>query len=287
MQSRIWMVYLAMTFALVGLATQPALGEPAAPPPAATQVRTAGAATPTPVTAQAAALRSANVRAGPGTQYAVIGGLKPKEAVTLIGRNNKQTWLLVRTAQLEGWVLASLLKTGKTTGLPVRTSTAPTVTPAARATTAAAEGPPVAGPVACGASVPAPANLQEGVRPVGNIPGWGTVSVTEWTWTWDGLPQVQGIYWYFDLQLLHSDQPGAPVIATVPIFGGIPGLGQMPAHQGNVWSASDYQVRDIFQKACPGGQQCPLFMRVQVAMRDAAGQFQCFVSGPSNLVRIW
>ncbi|MCE7986309.1 MAG: SH3 domain-containing protein [Caldilinea sp. CFX5] len=69
-----------------------------------------------------------NVRSGPGTNYARIGGVKQGDQLAVLGQNNNCAWLLVRTPQnLEGWVAGS--PTYVT--LPVACSTIPPATPVA------------------------------------------------------------------------------------------------------------------------------------------------------------
>jgi len=50
-----------------------------------------------------------NVRSGPGTDYEVVGRIAASECVTLQGRNQDTSWVLVNAQNTSGWVLASLL----------------------------------------------------------------------------------------------------------------------------------------------------------------------------------
>ncbi|MFN2189043.1 MAG: SH3 domain-containing protein, partial [Candidatus Promineifilaceae bacterium] len=60
--------------------------------------------------ADAAASAPANVRNGPGLAYGIIGGLDVGEKVSLIGRNEDQSWFQIRMSDdSEGWVFAQLL----------------------------------------------------------------------------------------------------------------------------------------------------------------------------------
>lgn len=74
--------------------------------------------------ATATVARNANLRAGPGTNYAVVGGLKAGAAVTIVGSNATGDWY-----QLDGgqWIAAFLVK-----GV---TGDVPTVVPSATITT--------------------------------------------------------------------------------------------------------------------------------------------------------
>lgn len=91
--SRIVTVLLAL-FILLGNATYPA----------------------TPVLAQSTALKAsatkaANLRAGPGTTYAVVGGLKAKEEFEIAARNADGSWFQIKKKDgLIGWVAAFLVK---------------------------------------------------------------------------------------------------------------------------------------------------------------------------------
>ncbi len=49
-----------------------------------------------------------NVRSGPGTTYARIGGVKKGDVLSVVGQVNNCAWLQIRTAQnLDGWVAGS------------------------------------------------------------------------------------------------------------------------------------------------------------------------------------
>ncbi len=88
-------------------------------PPTATPTVTP---TPTPLRAQAA--RNANVRAGPGTDFAIVGALAIGDQVTILGRSD-DWYELTGPDALTGWVAASLLTID-----PVTADAVPTVTPA-------------------------------------------------------------------------------------------------------------------------------------------------------------
>jgi uncharacterized protein YgiM (DUF1202 family) len=54
-----------------------------------------------------------NVRAGAGTNQAIVARAKEGEQVTVIGKNDAGTWLRVRTAGgQEGWVSAEFVRVG-------------------------------------------------------------------------------------------------------------------------------------------------------------------------------
>jgi hypothetical protein len=61
-----------------------------------------------------------NVRAGPGTNYAVVTVLGPGEPIALLGRSTDSTWANVMTPdETQGWVRADLLSIPPATDLPV------------------------------------------------------------------------------------------------------------------------------------------------------------------------
>jgi hypothetical protein len=93
---------------------------------------------PTPTAdASPKAIQPGNLRAGPGTNYAVIGSVKVGDKLRVTGRSNDQQWLQIATDGGEAWISASLVESLPIVNLPVKTSAAPTVAP-----------PPTAKPVA-------------------------------------------------------------------------------------------------------------------------------------------
>jgi hypothetical protein len=59
---------------------------------------------------QGAVNEDANLRAGPGTGYAKVGGLKKGSTVTVIGRNEAGDWLVVQVQGIpQAWVAAFLV----------------------------------------------------------------------------------------------------------------------------------------------------------------------------------
>jgi len=85
---------------------------------------------------QVVASTTVNVRAGPGTNYPVIGSLSPDEPVSVVGRNEAGTWWQVQLpGGSTGWVAASVVEATAVAGVPVAPAppppapTAPAVTP--------------------------------------------------------------------------------------------------------------------------------------------------------------
>ncbi|HSN73557.1 MAG TPA: SH3 domain-containing protein [Anaerolineae bacterium] len=296
----------------------PSTATPTEPPPTATHTATPRPPTPTappptdtptatPTTApQPQTVRSANLRAGPGTNYAVVGSADAQQTIEPLGRNTAGDWLQIQSASGEAWIAAFLVENVDAAGLPVRESTAPTVTlvPQAPAATPApvTQAPPAAGAVACGAILPAPTDLQliDKVTGITTFPGsygfTATQTVKLLSWRWDALDRVRGLDWYFDLQYMLGSQPGNPVLRTIPITPNtsttpLPYV-DVPPYANGVWTimATDtWQGASIspefFSVTCPPGEpRCPLHARVQVALRDGNGNFACFISPPSNAV---
>ncbi len=83
-----------------------------------------------------------NVRAGPGTNYAIVGKLRSGDQVQITGRNEAGTWLQVvysAAASEPGWISAQYAEViGDVTKAPIATTTAqplaPTATPPPRST---------------------------------------------------------------------------------------------------------------------------------------------------------
>lgn len=99
---------------------------PAASPTATTQPATQ----PAPQPAGPYARQAANVRAGPGTNYPIISGLKSGDPVDIIARNPGGDWFQIQLpGGGEGWVAASLIANASTAGLPVAANIPPSPTP--------------------------------------------------------------------------------------------------------------------------------------------------------------
>ena len=56
-------------------------------------------------------VEGANLRAGPGTDFPVVGGLYQNERAALLGRNQTGDWLQVQLPASLGWIFASLVQT--------------------------------------------------------------------------------------------------------------------------------------------------------------------------------
>ena len=299
----------------------PATATPTEPPPSATATAAPQPPTPTsvPPTAtptpaptdtptaapQPQTVRSANLRAGPGTTYAVVGSATAQEAMEPLGRNEAGDWLQIGTAAGEAWIAEFLVENVDVAALPVRQSTAPTLTPVPPppvvASAPAAPPEPASGSVACGTILSAPQDLRYTDGAVTIVQAPQPIGPASWTqknltWRWDGLDQVSGHDWYFDLQFMLGGQPGNPVLRTMPL-GPSPNnppvaILSMPSHSDGVWTmiapGSNWTGGadpGFFAATCPSGEpRCPLHVRVQVALRDSNGAFACFISAPSNAV---
>ena len=79
-----------------------------------------------------------NLRAGPGTNYSVIGSVKAGDVLGVSGRNSDGSWLLVTPSGGEAWIFAQLVEPVSAASLPVKTSTAPTAVPVVQPTAAPA-----------------------------------------------------------------------------------------------------------------------------------------------------
>ena len=82
---------------------------------------TAPAATPTPAPqisgpALTVIVEAANLRAGPGTDYPVVGGLYQNAQAPLLGRNQTGDWLQIQLPEGPAWIYAPLVQT--TTPIP-------------------------------------------------------------------------------------------------------------------------------------------------------------------------
>ena len=234
--------------------------------------------------------RSANLRAGPGTNYGIAGSAAAGEAVEPIGRNQAGDWLQVRTAAGEAWIAALLVESVDAGTLPVRESTAPTVAPPAQTPTAPPPlAAPAAGPLPCGASLPAPADLHYTDGAVTIIRA-GPIGTASWTqknlsWRWDALDQVRGLDWYVDLQFMNGGQPGSALLRTEPLPLQAPGADGLWTIMAPGTNSTGGTEPEVLKATCPPGEpQCPVHVRVQIAIRDSNGAFACFISPPSNAV---
>lgn len=89
--------------------TATANNAPSAPTPTATPTATRSllpTTTPTPAVAQASVTNNANLRAGPGLEFATIGGTVAGQTITIVGRNQDGSWFQLDNG---GWVAAFLV----------------------------------------------------------------------------------------------------------------------------------------------------------------------------------
>lgn len=130
----------------------------AAPAATATEAPTATPADAQPTAAPSGAalniLLNANVRAGPGTNYGILGGLTPGSPVQVTGRDSTATWYVVQYQGQQGWVSNQVAQyTGDINALPVvqapPTPIAPVVAPTSPPAAATAA-PTAAGPTGKG-----------------------------------------------------------------------------------------------------------------------------------------
>ena len=243
-------------------------------------------------------VKSGNLRAGPGTNYAVVGTVGAGTHFELLGRNQAGNWLFVRANGTEAWIAAFLVEQADFSRLPTCESSAPTAVGTAVVspvrTPAAA---PAAGAPPCGASVPAPSDLQlttkilriiSGPKQIGNF----TITGKELTWRWSGLDAVRGASWYFDFQYTNGDQSDSPLLRTIPVEMRQPnqeGLWTIPMEgdESTSGGAAPSASQDFIKGTCPRDEpQCRLHLRIQVAIRDTNGAFGCFISAPSAFIRI-
>ncbi len=56
-------------------------------------------------------VEGANLRAGPGTDYPVVGGLYQDQTAALLGRNQAGDWLQLQTPDGPAWIFATLVQT--------------------------------------------------------------------------------------------------------------------------------------------------------------------------------
>jgi uncharacterized protein YgiM (DUF1202 family) len=77
--------------------------------------------TPTPASPQVMAANTVNVRAGPGTDYPVLGSLPPNTSLLITGRNQEGTWWQIQLpGNAVGWVAASAVEAQNAgAGIPV------------------------------------------------------------------------------------------------------------------------------------------------------------------------
>jgi uncharacterized protein YgiM (DUF1202 family) len=83
---------------------------------------------------QVVAANTVNVRAGPGTNYPVVGSLPPNIAITVTGRNNEASWWQISSGEGTGWVANSVVEAKNIESVPVVVAPPPPPTPTPAAT---------------------------------------------------------------------------------------------------------------------------------------------------------
>lgn len=155
---RLALVALGGVMVLIGLMAGASTGSAAGPVLAGTPTATITATVVSTVTV----VRNANLRAGPGTSYAVVGSVKAGASLVVTGTNAAGDWLQLQDGK---WVAAFLVKPLSSTGSAGGEGQPATATPTAVATkagaatvtpvpaTATSVPPTVAPPTATGAPV--------------------------------------------------------------------------------------------------------------------------------------
>lgn len=147
-----------------------------------------------------------NVRHGPGVEYSINTTVYLGETVTLLGRNNNNSWVKVRTSKgAEGWINAAYITPNNVaiSNLPVATTTAapatPPPTPVQPGGIAVRSGPgfnyPAIGFVNNGSNINLIGrNADNSWLKVssGNITGWMNASIIETSIDINTLPIVDG-----------------------------------------------------------------------------------------------
>lgn len=92
-------------------AAPPAAADPAAAPSAADPAADSTAAAEITGPALTVTVEGANLRAGPGTGYPVVGVLYREETAALLGRNQAGDWLQLQRPDGPAWIFAPLVQT--------------------------------------------------------------------------------------------------------------------------------------------------------------------------------
>ncbi len=128
--------------------------------------------------------KSANLRGGPGTNYAIVGSAKAGDKIKIIGKNADGSWL-----QLDGnkWIAAFLVNQAQagTQTVETATSVSPQATPVPTTTPA--------GPTATPTTVPT-------VAPAPKVTYWGNAGVqtcTGFEWRVSNVRRAKDT-WYYD-----------------------------------------------------------------------------------------
>lgn len=96
------------------------------PRPTSTPTRT-----PTPLPDAVVSVEVGNLRAGPGTEYDIIGKVKEGDRVTVSTRNSAGDWVKVKVSGQNGWLSVTLLELNiSLSSVAVETNIPPTPTPA-------------------------------------------------------------------------------------------------------------------------------------------------------------
>ena len=173
--------------------------------------------------------------------------------------------------------------------------TAPTVTPVSQRPVATAVPiAPASGVLECGSIVAAPLELQFIDQATGilayNTPlgtKYFTKTAKQLSWRWNGLDQVRGMDWYFDVQVTLGGEADNPLLRTQAISP------DQATNTDGLWTAQAPGTTlgggaiapEFFTSTCPPAEpRCPLYLRLQVAVRDSTGKFVCFISAASNSV---
>ena len=61
----------------------------------------------------------ANLRSGPGTNFAIVGQMQPGESLPVVGSNVDRTWWQVQTADGPAWVSSSVALAARFASVPV------------------------------------------------------------------------------------------------------------------------------------------------------------------------
>lgn len=220
--------------------------------------------TPTPAVPMAIPRQTINLRAGPGTEYPVVGSAKAGQALKISGKNAAGNWWQVCcVAGRQVWLSAGLVTVqGNTTGVAlVMNIPTPPPMPTTRPTT-----PPLAAP-----SVPAPRDIR--------AEGGGYIEDRTYWWHWDGLAAVTGVDWYFDFQWYAGKAYEAPgTLVRV--------LGVNPAdtrQEDGYWTA---QVPREAGGSEVRGDICNYYLQIRIAARDSAGRFTGWLSPPSEPLQL-
>jgi hypothetical protein len=87
--------------------------------------------TPTPVPDAVVSVEAGNLRAGPGTEYDIIGKVKKGDSVTVSTKNSAGDWVKVEVSGQIGWLSVSLLELNiSLSSVSVEANIPPTPTPA-------------------------------------------------------------------------------------------------------------------------------------------------------------